>query len=168
MLYTNRRYEEAIKEAEKAIALDGKDAIGYIAHANALTASGRADEAIRRIQKAMYLKPDYPVSFQYALGLAEFSRKNYKQAAVALELVARHNSLDYRPYLFLIASYGHLGYRQQATTTITNANLVRKQLQLPNITATTPLDPWEEWPYRDQAELAQLQSGLRAAGLPEW
>lgn len=169
MLFTNRHFDEAIAEAEKAISLEPNDPLGYIALANALTVAGRADEAVRLIRKAMHLNPNYPSSFLFALGLTEFSLGDYKEAAIALEQATRNEPLDYRPYLLLVASYGHLGAQEQAAAAISAANEVRRKLQLPSITATTPTDPWDPWPpYRNRDEVVRVQSGLRAAGLPDW
>jgi TolB-like protein len=60
MLLINRRYEDAIAEAEKAIQLNKNHAGGYLALADALSYFGRPDDAIEVARKGMRLDPSRP------------------------------------------------------------------------------------------------------------
>jgi adenylate cyclase len=55
-----QQYEQAIAEAERAIALDPNNADGYAVQADALNFAGRPEEALRAIGQAMRLNPRYP------------------------------------------------------------------------------------------------------------
>jgi len=57
MIYIERRYEDAIAEIERAIALDPNDARSYWNMARALTAGGRPEEAIEYAEKAIRIDP---------------------------------------------------------------------------------------------------------------
>ncbi len=168
MLSTNRRFDEAIREAEKAVELNANDPAGHVALANALTFAGRAEEAAKHVQKAMRIDPDYSASLLLAQGRVAFSRENYDEAALALEQAKRHNTNSYIPYVLLIASYGHLGKKQQANKAIAAVNSLRHELRQQTVSASTPNDPWDRWPYQYDADLERVSVGLRAAGLPNW
>ena len=60
------KYEPAVAEAERAIALDPNDSESYVALANVFNVFGeRTTEAIELIEKAMRLNPRYPFGYPY-------------------------------------------------------------------------------------------------------
>ncbi|MFQ6024742.1 MAG: adenylate/guanylate cyclase domain-containing protein, partial [Acidiferrobacterales bacterium] len=80
MALHNGRHEEAISEAERAIALDTNDPSGYVRLAEALTLAGRPKEAVSFVEKAMRLDPHYPPSYLWVLGLAHFGMEQFDKA----------------------------------------------------------------------------------------
>ena len=80
-----RRWDEAIAEAERTVALDPNYSGGYMMMGYVLTYSGRSAEAIDYLKKAMRLDPHNPASCLYLLGLAYYFLERYEEAASALE-----------------------------------------------------------------------------------
>ena len=59
------KYEPAMAEAERAIALDPNNADSYASLANAFNSWGEDSEAIELIEKAMRLNPRYPFWYSF-------------------------------------------------------------------------------------------------------
>src|SRR5262245_35778304 len=78
------KYEPAVAEAERAIALDPNDAESYATLASAFNNSGeRTVEAIELIEKAMRLNPRYEFWYSYQLGWAYSLIGRYEEAIAA-------------------------------------------------------------------------------------
>jgi TolB-like protein len=73
LLY-QRRYDEAIPEAERSIALDPNYPDGYLMMGWVLTFAGRSAEGVDYLKRAMRLDPHYPGVYLYILGLTQYSR----------------------------------------------------------------------------------------------
>jgi TolB-like protein len=109
-----RLYKEAISEAEQAIALDPNDPGSYHAMAEALIWSGRSEEAVEFIKKAMRLDPHKLAPYLYLLGLARFSLGQMQEAAALIEraLTLRPEAILWRRTL--TAVYVSLGRIKEA------------------------------------------------------
>ena len=68
-----RRHDEAVAAAERALAIDPNGAESLIAMAVALNWAGRAAEARPFVERAMRLDPHYPAYYTFVLGLASFA-----------------------------------------------------------------------------------------------
>jgi tetratricopeptide (TPR) repeat protein len=78
------KYEPAVAEAERAIALDPNDAESYVTLANVFNNFGeRTAEAIALIEKAMRLDPRYQFGFPFNLGRAYSFVGRYEEAIAA-------------------------------------------------------------------------------------
>jgi adenylate cyclase len=168
MVYLHlKRHEEAIAEAERAIAMDPNDADSYIALASALSLSGRPDEAFQLIKDAMRLNPHYPSFYMYELGLAQFCMEHFDEAAVSLERATALNPDDRWSFRLLLATYGVLGRNEDAARVIeTIEHGVKRGRQ----------DYWDPlsirvikfwYPFREHTAAESLVEGLRKAGVPE-
>jgi len=109
-----RLYKEAISEAEQAIALDPNDPGSYHAMAEALIWSGRSEEAVDFLKKAMRLDPHKLAPYLYLLGLARFSLGQMQEASALIE-----RALTLRPEAYiwrrtLTAVYVSLGRIKEA------------------------------------------------------
>jgi TolB-like protein/Flp pilus assembly protein TadD len=122
MLATDGDYEGAVAEFKDAIARDPGDAVSFISMADALTSFGRAAEALPLIATAMRLDPHYPSYFLSSLGMAHYVLEQFKDAAVAFEEAARRDPDDATPLLWLAATYGHLGRKQDAMAIVAQYN----------------------------------------------
>jgi len=152
--------EEAIAEAERAIALDSNDADGYMAMAGALIYSGKPEEAVDFVKKAMRLDPHNIANHLYTLGLAHFGMEQFQEAASFFERAFKLNpemGLVQRAYL--AATYGYLGQEEKART----------ELDKPEIKEVRELYDlyvkYEGAYYKNPKDRARLLDGLRNVGL---
>ena len=74
MLLRNWRHDEAVTQAERALALGEGDPESQINMAWTLAFAGRASEAVPYAKRAMRLDPNYPASYDFALGMAYYGR----------------------------------------------------------------------------------------------
>jgi len=153
-------HEEAIAEAQRAIALDPNDSDSYLAMAYALIHAGRPEEALDFVEKAMRLDPYYPAYYLFVLGLAHFALEQFEQAATLFERALKRNPIDYVPLIHLAAAYGHLDREQEAAAAVEELNKVQ-----PGITLGFMSAPFM-WKYRERVDNDRLLDGLRKAGLP--
>jgi len=165
-MHTNsREHEEAIAEAQRAIALDPNDANSYHSMAWALIFAGRPKEALDFLEKAMRLDPHYPAHYLVDLGLAQFGMEQFEEAATSFERALKRNPENYWVLFYLAAAYGHLGRKQEATAAIEEYKKVGP------VVAGLSVKRISTWPmstrYKDPADKDRFLEGLRKAGLPE-
>ena len=153
-------HEEAIAEAERAIALDPNDAAGYTAMAGALIYSGKPEEAVDFVKKAMRLDPHNLANYLYTLGLAHFGMEQFQEAASFFERAFKLNpemGLVQRAYL--AAAYGYLGQEEKARTELDKPG-IKEVRELYHIYVK-----YEGAYYKNPKDRARLLDGLRNVGL---
>ncbi len=153
-------HEEAIAEAQRAIALDANDSDSYLAMAYALIHFGKPEEALDFVEKAMRLDPYYPAYYLFVLGLAHFSMERFEEAATLFERALKRNPIDYVPLIHLAAAYGHLVRGQEAAAAVTELNKAHPGISLGFMGAPFMLK------YKHRVDNDRLLDGLRRAGLP--
>ncbi len=152
-----KQHERAIRELERAVALDPNDADNYAWFGNALTFAGRPQEALRLIQQAIRLNPRYPFLYLYFLGHTYRLLGQTEESITILKRTLAHNP-DFLPayYNLLLASV-ELGRLEEARA------LATEILRLsPNFSVTTMN---QVLPYKDPASLDRILAAFRAAGL---
>jgi tetratricopeptide (TPR) repeat protein len=159
-----RRYQEAITEATRAIALDSNDPIGYYAMASALIWAGNPVEGAEFIKKAMRLNPHFPPDYLYFLGKAQFFMGRYDDAIATLEEVKRRYPNYDWAFLYLAATYGHLGLKQEAESAIKTFNERMAEAGSNTISSLQRIDVF---PFKERKDFERLREGLRIAGVPE-
>jgi len=148
-----KEHEAAISAYKRALLLNPNDADLMSDMADALAHSGRSDEAIELLQKAMRLNPFYPDQYLWHLGGAYYNLHRYDEAIRTLE--SMQNPTEGRR--LLAASYAQLGRLEEARSH------ARKVLEAhPNFRV-------EHWagvqPDRHQADVLHFVEGLTKAGL---
>ena len=156
------RYDEAIAEGERAIAIDPNNADGYVALAHALSLAGRPQDALSLMEKAIRLNPHYPTSYLHELGMARFGIEDYEGAALVLEQALTINPEDRLSIRLLIATLGHLSRVAEVTTIIDRAGVTYRGHDPLSIRAITF---W--YPFKNPADAERLADGLRKAGIPD-
>ena len=156
-----RRWDEAMIQAERAIAMDPNDPSGYEAMGTLLVNLGRAAEGLDFIKKAMRLDPQS--DYLYRLGEAQFHLERYDEAAVTMLRATKLNADDGWNYFLLAAAYGHLGREQEAKSAIARFNKTYhdptdKQRPL-------TLADLDTWIFKEAVNRERLQEGLRKAGV---
>ena len=162
MLSQRQRHEEAIAEAERAVALDPNDADSYMALAGALSLAGRPDEARQLVERAMRLNPHYPPSYLYQLGVAQFGTERFEKAAASLERATALNPDDRWSFRLLLATYGFLDRREEAAGVLETVD--KNWFGLDPLTVRTAAF-WH--PFKEPADAERLAEGLRRAGVPD-
>ncbi len=161
--YLDRRFDDAVTEAERAIALDPNDAESYARLGMTLVWSGRAANGAAALRRAMRLDPYYPPGYLSRLGVAEFAAGRFAEAARLLERAYKRNPKNFVPLTHLVAAYGHLGRKREADMTLAALNRLRR---------AAGLDPYSKrlarrlLPYRNAADLERVIAGLERAGVP--
>jgi TolB-like protein len=155
------RWDEAIAEAERAIALDANDPDGYVAMGNILVRVGRPAEGLEFIETAMRLDPQS--DYLYRLGEAQFHLERYDEAAATLLRAAKRNPSNTWNIFLLAAAYGQLGREQEAESAIETFNKMRAKAGQ-HLMSLADVGGWR---FKDSAERERMREGLRKAGLPE-
>lgn len=162
MLQVNRKHGQALDELKEAIALDPGEPWNYAVMSWILTSAGRSMEAVGHIQTAMRLDPHSPPYFFFVLGLAQFSRGQFAEAATSLERVVQF-SPDAECLLLLASAYAHLGRHKDALSAVARFNDTRlRHGDVPVTMANAPTFDYTRW-----ADLKRLRDGLDLAGVPK-
>jgi len=161
MLTTKDHWDEAIAEAERAIALDANDPDGYVAMSRVLVKVGRPAEGLEFIETAMRLDPQS--DYLYRLGSAQFHMERYDEAAATMLRATKRNPSEEWNFVLLAAAYGHLGREQEAKSAIETFNEMRAKAGRSSYT----LAHLGGWTFKEEADRERLREGLRKAGLPE-
>ena len=145
------RYDEAVVEAEKAVALTGNDAAAIAGLADALVLVERPDEGLKYIQDAMRLDPYHPPGYLTILGAAKFGMENYDEAAATFERAVKRNPDNELPRIYLAAVYGHLGRIDDGEAIIESTNFLRATRGRPALSLRpAPID--SGGPFRGQID----------------
>jgi TolB-like protein len=151
-------HEAAIAEAERAIAVGPNDADGYAAMAEALIYSGKPEEAVDFVKKAIRLDPHNIGNYLYTLGLAHFGMEQSQEAASFFE-----RAFELRPEMgllqraYLAVTYVYLGQEEKANA----------ELDKPEIEVREQYDIWvkNRASYKNPKDRDRLLDGLRKLGL---
>ncbi|MHC4799905.1 MAG: tetratricopeptide repeat protein, partial [Planctomycetota bacterium] len=152
-------HEEAIAEAERAIALDPNDADGYAAMAHALIYSGKPEEAVDFVKDAMRLDPHSLANYLYILGLTQFCMENFQEAASLFERAFKLNpEMGMLRRVYLAVAYVYLGQEEKA----------KAELDRPEIDVRETYDMWTRnlvTRYKNPKDRDRLLDGLGKVGL---
>ena len=161
ILVVIQRSQDAIVEAERAIALDPNDANGYLAMAHALIYAGRPKKAFGFVERAMRLDPHYPAYHLFLLGLAHFGTEQFEKAVTLFERALKRNPENYVPLIPLAAAHAHLNRKQEA-----KAEIAELKKAVPGFTLQFLQESFL-FRYKDFVDQQRLSEGLRKAGVPE-
>jgi adenylate cyclase len=123
-----REYEEAIKEAERAVALGPSHSFVHAISAHILRFSGRYDQAIAMNKKAMRLQPYLDSWYLTELSMSYYCIGRYKEASDIAEQFrrlaqSRGEEIVWVAYLMLAMNYVRLGRDQEARQAV--AEIIR-------------------------------------------
>jgi len=144
--------DAALSAYERALELNPNDADLISDMADAMAHSGRSEDAVIKLQKAMQLNPFYPDNYLWNLGGAYFNLKRYDDVVRTINQM--QNPTEGRR--LLAASYAYLGETAKA------------QAQVDGILAAHPNFDLDQWgtiqPDKDQADSEHFLEGLKRAG----
>jgi TolB-like protein/Tfp pilus assembly protein PilF len=152
-----KQVDQAIADAEKAIALDPNLADGYGLLANALHYAGRSAEASPVFDRLVRLDPHYPAVYQHFMAQGHFALGRYDEAITALKSrLARQPDSDISRVL-LAACYGHLGRAEAARAEWEEALRINPDYSIEHRRQILP--------YKNPADFERMVEGLRKAGI---
>jgi tetratricopeptide (TPR) repeat protein len=157
-LYLLRQeHDKAIAANERAIALNPNAADAYSMLGLVLTFSGRAEEGIKVIEKAMRLNPIPPTPYLHHLALANHFLGRYEDAIELNREVLQRSPNNLFAHIGLTADYSASGREEEAH------QQAEKVLRLD---PAFSLDKYAELlPITDAAERERYLANLRKAGL---
>ncbi len=152
-------HEKAVALGRKAIELGPSIADNLVLLGMILNYSGRADEGIELIEKAMRLSPHYSDWYSGLVGVGYYALGRYEQAIAAdVARLARNPDNVFSDFR-LAAIYQKLGRNEEARTHVVQALRKNPSLSLSQIEFSEP--------YEDQKVLDDYLELLRGAGIPE-
>ena len=151
-------HDRAVAMTEKAVALAPSHAFILAISAAILNKSGRPKRSIEFVRKAMRLCPIYPPWFLYVLGTAWRMLGRHESAIGAYREQVRRSPDFLTPRVCLASLFGELGRDEEAKQSA--AAVLRID---PNFSVD---DYMKGLSYRDPAEAARFEDGLRKAGVP--
>jgi adenylate cyclase len=152
-----KQHAQAIAEAERAIALDANFAEAYISLAETLKFTGRPEEAIGLVEKAMRLNPHYPPSYLFALGTDYRLMGRYEEAIATFKRALTRNPDLLPVHINLAVVYSELGREEEARAEATEVLRINPKYSLEVLRQINP--------FKDPAENERMIAALRKAGL---
>jgi tetratricopeptide (TPR) repeat protein len=154
--WMQRRFDEAVADGERTVAINPNYAFGYRALSDALANDRKPEEALRAAEKAMRLDPAGQDYYAYAVANAYNQMGRFQEAIAVLKrhLAAYPNSLIGR--LAICAAYAELGRDREARAEAAEIMRISPHFVLP-----PPENSWT----RDIALNKRLETDLRKAGL---
>jgi adenylate cyclase len=157
-----RQHEKAVAYGEKALELAPNFADVNVMIALPFLYSGRPQEAIELVKKAMRLSPYYPDWYLPVLGHAYRLTGQYKEAIDALERWReRANPRSELPYLMLAFTYAEAGREDDANKAVEELLKRKPKASIEGYAKS------KFFAYKDPAEIKRALDLLRKAGLPE-
>jgi adenylate cyclase len=160
------RYEEALAEGEKSLALGPTNAQAHVLQAVRMHHVGRFDDAIELVKKAMRLHPYYPAYYLQWLGAAYRMTGRYEDALqIYKKLLDRANKGEFpslEAHVFLADVYAELERVEEAQTHAAEVLKLNPGLSLAEISSNI-----STYTFKDPIHLERRLNALRKAGIPE-
>jgi adenylate cyclase len=160
VIYTvQKRHDEAIAAALKAIALYPNYADGYAQLAQDLFYAGEPEASLEAVRKAMRLDPRHPFFYVWIVGQNYMLQQRYGEAVEEFKKVLWQNPEFPGARLTLASTYGLMGRIEDAEWEAEEILTL-----LPDFTLAQER---ERVPFKNPEHLERYIAGLRKAGLPE-
>ena len=153
-----RQHEQAIAEAERAMALNPNDAECYGALADILNYAGQPQEAIPLLEKAQRLDPHYPAAYLFNLGRAYYLLEQNDEAIAAFRRALTRNPDHLSAHAYLAGLYIEKGQEVEAKAEMAEVLQLSPGMRLDNLGRA---------PYKDPAVTERILIAFRKAGLKE-
>jgi len=155
----NKQPEKAVYEAQQAIEVSPNSADSYCRYGNILMLSGKFDEAIPILIKAIRLNPVSPIMYLNNLAFAYAFNKQYEQAIPLWQETLKRNSDYYYAHIGLTAVYQLVGEEKKATQFAEKLIFLKPELSISMLEKRVV--------QTDKEALNLLLGALRDAGIPE-
>jgi tetratricopeptide (TPR) repeat protein len=168
MQVVDRRYDEAIASAKRAVALGPGDAEAQMALGYVQLFAGNHVEAATAVEKALRLDPNLSPIDREIAGLVFFVEGNATKAVETLERVRDDAPAVGAFRITLAAAYVRAGRLGDAQAAVTDGLRLTGELEFP--AQFRSLSSWRisYAQFRISRDLDVILDALRQAGLPEW
>ncbi len=159
-LWKNKQYEQAIAEAERAIALSPNFYSPYGVLGASLIFAGRPAEAIDKVEQALRLNPHNPLyvgTYLTILGAAYSLTGREEEAITALKRALSLFPDFLAPHQTLAVIYSELGREEEARAEAAEVLRLSPSFSLEGMR--------QRLPYKDPAQTERVLADLRKAGL---
>lgn len=150
------RYDEAVDEGERRVALDPGDVEGIATLAMTHAFAGTPERALELIETAMHLDPHYPFWYLHVIGVSRMALEDYVEAIAALERAVALNPHSMPPHMVLAACLALTGEQESAERELAESRRLNPDLSIAFAA---------ELPYRRPQDRDRLVAGLNQAGL---
>jgi adenylate cyclase len=157
----DRRYEEALASAQRAVVLGPGDAEAHATLSHVLTFAGRYAEAVAAYEVAMRLDPNLPPSDRQVAGLAFLLNGEPERAIEMLERARAEAPRVDDTHALLAAAYVRAGRSDKARVAAAEA---RRLFPAVNVSIYRIILGY----LRSSPDLAQILAAMQEAGLTEW
>ena len=156
-----RQFDEALAEAEQAVALDPNDPEGHLAMAWALIFAGRPEAAISFAENAIRLDPHFPANYRFALGTAQLMLERFTAAEATLKSAFELNPEEMQIQAPLAVAYAQLNKNEKAK------DALRKYTDFwIFFDKSSGIETHMTfWPFKREADIRLFGGGLVKAGL---
>ena len=154
-----RQFDEALAEAEQAVALDLNDPEGHLAMAWALIFAGRSEAAISFAESAIRLDPHFPANYRFALGTAQLMLERFTAAETTLKSAFELNPEEIEILAPLAVAYAQLNKNEKAKSAL------KKYTDFWILWAPKIEIHMTYWPFKREADIRLFGGGLIKAGL---
>ncbi len=158
-LWGKREHEQALAEAEQAIALNPNFAQAYAHLGNFLVYAGRPQAAIEMIERAMRLDPHYPPLYLSWLGHAYRLTGQAETAIAILQRAVKRNPNYLYFHLHLVVTYSDVGREDAARAEAAEVLRINPKFVVEGLAQILP--------FKDPAVRERYLDALRKAGVPE-
>jgi adenylate cyclase len=128
--FNQRRFDQAVAEAERAVATNPNYAMGYSTLSDALNASGKGEDALRAAEKAMRLDPASEDFYAYAVGDALVESGRYEEGVTVLKRHLASYPDNLVAHLFLVVAYTELGREHEARAEATEVMRISPRFEV--------------------------------------
>ena len=154
-----RQYDQALAESERAVALDPSGADAHMNLGKALNFSGRPEEAIPVLKKALRLNPFPGVGYFVLLGAVYRKTGQYEEALAVLKKAVKMSPNHLSAHRNLAATYILSGREEEARA---------EALEVLRINPKFSLEGYaKRHPQENEAGFKRYIDVLRKAGLPD-
>jgi TolB-like protein len=141
-IYTaSKKYDLAIEEGKRAIAMNPNSADAYVWLAMSLNFAGRPEEAIDSIKRAMRLCPFPPAYYNLHLGFAYKEAGHYKEAISELKKCIKLRPNNFTAYTALSTTYALAGRYEEAREAWSESLKIAPELSVEELFSRCPYPP---------------------------
>ena len=151
-----RRFDQAVADGKRLVALNPNYAMGYLFLAEAQMADGMSEEAIANLQKASRLDPESEDFYAGDIGFADLVIGRDQEAVPLLEKFAGIYPNELLCHVGLCVAYTELGKDREARAQAAEVMRLNPQFKC---------DPPEKFPNKDPMLAKRFCADLRKAGL---